>query len=97
VPEQEEPEQPEDLPEFVIVKDDDDDYYGYYEGGWVDTDTEEEPMDLLEDHPDATSDRMRMLQEETVPIQVPQVETILKMVMMTQLHPMVLTRTQMMF
>jgi hypothetical protein len=67
VPEQEEPEQPEDLPKFVVV---DDDYYGYYEGGWVENDTEEEPMEL------------------------PQEETILKMVMITQLHPMVVTRTQ---
>jgi hypothetical protein len=56
VPDQEEPEQPEILPEFVIVEDDDDDYYGYHEGGWVDTDTEEEPMELSEDHLDATSD-----------------------------------------
>jgi hypothetical protein len=55
VPDQEEPEQPEDLPEFVVV-DDDDDYYGYYGGGWVDTDTEEEPMELPEDHPDAVGD-----------------------------------------
>jgi hypothetical protein len=31
-----------------------------------------------------------------VPIQVPPEETMLKMVMMTQLHPMVVTRTQMM-
>jgi hypothetical protein len=46
----------EDLPEFVEVDDDDDDYYGYYEGGWVDTDTKEEPMELSEDHPDATGD-----------------------------------------
>jgi hypothetical protein len=52
VPDQEEPEQPEDLHEFVMV----DDYYGYYEGGWVDTDTEEETMELPKDHPDATSD-----------------------------------------
>jgi hypothetical protein len=37
-----------------------------------------------------------MLQEETVPIQVPQAETMLKMVMMTQLHLMVEMRTQMM-
>jgi hypothetical protein len=50
VPEQEEPEQPEDLPKFVVV---DDDYYGYYEGGWVENDTEEEPMELPEDHLDA--------------------------------------------
>ncbi|XP_025791860.1 uncharacterized protein LOC112873045 [Panicum hallii] len=55
VPDQEEQEQPEGLPEFVIVEDDDDDYYGYHEGGWMDTDTEEEPMELPEDHPDATS------------------------------------------
>jgi hypothetical protein len=53
---QEEPEQPEDFPEFVVVVDDDDDYYGYHEGGWVDTDTEEEAMELPEDHPDATGD-----------------------------------------
>jgi hypothetical protein len=33
VPDQEEPEQLEDLPEFVEVDDDEDDYYGYYEGG----------------------------------------------------------------
>jgi hypothetical protein len=43
--------------------------------------------------PHATA--MRMLQEETVPIQVPQEETMLKMVMMTQLHPIVVTRIQM--
>jgi hypothetical protein len=41
---------------FMIVEDDDDDYYGYHEGGWVDTDTKEEPMELPEDHPDTTSD-----------------------------------------
>jgi hypothetical protein len=56
VPDQEELEQPEDLPEFVVVDDDNDDYYGYYEGGWVDTDSEEEPMELPEDHPEATGD-----------------------------------------
>jgi hypothetical protein len=57
--EQEEPEQPEDLFEFVEVDDDgdDDDHYGYYGGGgWVDTDTKEEPMELPEDHPDAAYD-----------------------------------------
>jgi hypothetical protein len=54
VPDHEEPEQLE--PEFMIVEDDDDDYYGYHEGGWVDTDTEEEPMELLEIHPHVTSD-----------------------------------------
>jgi hypothetical protein len=43
------------LPEFVIIEDNNDDYYGYHEGGWVDTDTEEEPMELPEDYPDATS------------------------------------------
>jgi hypothetical protein len=47
VPDQEEPEQLE--PEFMIVEDDEDDYYGYHEGDWVDTDTEEEPMELPED------------------------------------------------
>jgi hypothetical protein len=53
VPEQEEPEQSEDLREFVEV---DDDYYGYYGGGWVDTDTEEEPMEMPEDNPDTAGD-----------------------------------------
>jgi hypothetical protein len=40
----------------VEIEDDDDDDYGYYEGGWVDIDTEEEPMELLEDHPGAAGD-----------------------------------------
>jgi hypothetical protein len=53
VPDQEEPEQLE--PEFVILKDDDDDYYDYHVEGWVDTDTEEEPMELPEDHPKVSS------------------------------------------
>jgi hypothetical protein len=52
VPDEEEPEQPEDLPKFVEIEDDDDDDYGYYKGGWVDTDPKEEPMELPEDHPD---------------------------------------------
>jgi hypothetical protein len=56
VPDQEEPEQSEDLREFVEIEDDDDNYYGYHEGGWVDSDTEEEPMELPEDHPDAIGD-----------------------------------------
>jgi hypothetical protein len=47
--------QPEDAPVFVEV-DDDDDYYGYYGGGWVDTDTKEEPMELPKDHPDTAGD-----------------------------------------
>jgi hypothetical protein len=80
----------------MILKDDDDDYYGYHERGWVDTDNEEEPMELPEDHPDASSGRMRMQQEETVLIQKPQAEMMMKMVMMTQPHPMVVMRTQMM-
>ena len=51
-PEQEEPEH---VPEFMVVDDDDDndDYYGYYGGGWMDTDTEQEPMELPKDHPAA--------------------------------------------
>jgi hypothetical protein len=51
-PEQEEPMQPEDTPVFVEV----DDYYSYYRGGWVDIDTEEELMELPDDHPDAARD-----------------------------------------
>jgi hypothetical protein len=62
----------------------------------VDTDTEEEPMELPEDHLTLQVTAMRTLQEETVPIQVPQEETMLKMVMMTQLHLMVVTWIQMM-
>jgi hypothetical protein len=53
VPDQEESEQPE--PKYVILEENDDDYYGYHEGGWVDTDTEEEPMELPEDHPEVSS------------------------------------------
>jgi hypothetical protein len=45
-PEQEEPVQLENAPTFVEVDNDDDDYSGYYRGDWVDTDTEEEPMEL---------------------------------------------------
>jgi hypothetical protein len=44
VPDQEEPEQLE--PEFMVVEDDEEDYYGYHEDGWVDTDDDEEPMEL---------------------------------------------------
>jgi hypothetical protein len=39
------------------VSNPEDDYY-YYDhsnGGWVDTDTEEEPMELPEDHPEVSS------------------------------------------
>jgi hypothetical protein len=56
VPKQEEPKHPEDLPKFVVADDNDEDYYGHYEGGWVDTDTEEEPMELPEDHLDTAGD-----------------------------------------
>jgi hypothetical protein len=52
-PNQEESEQPES--KYVILEDNNDDYYGYHEGGWVDTDTEEEPMELPEDHPEVSS------------------------------------------
>jgi hypothetical protein len=40
------------------VSDPEDDDYYYYDhsnGGWVDTDTEEEPMELPEDHPMVSS------------------------------------------
>jgi hypothetical protein len=40
----------------MVVDDDNEDYYGYYGGGWVDTDTEEEPIELPEDHPDTAGD-----------------------------------------
>jgi hypothetical protein len=33
VPDQEDPEQPDDLPEFVVVDDDDDNNYSYHKGG----------------------------------------------------------------
>jgi len=51
---QEEPkqEEPEHTPEFMVVDDDDVsvNFYGFYGGGWVDTDIEEEPMELPTDH-----------------------------------------------
>ncbi|RLM55332.1 hypothetical protein C2845_PM10G11430 [Panicum miliaceum] len=56
VPAQGEPVQPEDALVVVEINDDDDNYYSYYGGGWVDIDTKEEPMELLEDHPDAVED-----------------------------------------
>jgi hypothetical protein len=96
VPDQKEPKQPEDLPEFVVVDDDDDDYYGHYEGGWVDTDTEEEPMELREDHLDAASNNNEDATEGDGADPGAQEETMPKMVMMTQLHPIVVTRIQMM-
>jgi hypothetical protein len=37
-------------PKYVILEDDDDYYYDHPDGGWVDTNTEEEPMELPEDH-----------------------------------------------
>jgi hypothetical protein len=43
-------------PKYVILEDDDDYYYNHPDGGWVDTDTEEEPMELPEDHPGVSSD-----------------------------------------
>jgi hypothetical protein len=53
VSDQEESEQTE--PKYVILERDDDDYRGHPEGGWVDTDTKEEPMELPEDHPEVSS------------------------------------------
>ncbi|RLN03576.1 hypothetical protein C2845_PM13G04600 [Panicum miliaceum] len=44
------------------IEDDSDEdliYEGYYRGGWVETDTEEEPMELPDDHPDAGGDDVR--------------------------------------
>jgi hypothetical protein len=53
VSDQEESEQTE--PKYVILEDNDDDNHGRPEGGWVDPDTEEEPMELPVDHPEVTS------------------------------------------
>jgi hypothetical protein len=39
----------------VILEDNNDDYYAHHDGGWVDTDTEEEPMELPEDPPEVSS------------------------------------------
>jgi hypothetical protein len=55
LPNQEEPEPLE--PESLIVEDDEDDYYSYHEGGLVDTNTKEEPIELPEDHPEVSSCR----------------------------------------
>jgi hypothetical protein len=83
VPDQEESEQPE--PKYVIHEDNDDDYYGYHEGGWVDTDTEEEPMELPEDHPVVSNGSNEDPAGGEMPIQVPQGETRMRMVTMTQM------------
>jgi hypothetical protein len=50
---QEESEQPES--KYMILEDNNDDYYAHPEGVWVDTDTEEEPMELPKDHPEVSS------------------------------------------
>jgi hypothetical protein len=42
-------------PKYVILEDDNDYYYNHPDGGWVDTDIEEEPMELPEDHPEVSS------------------------------------------
>jgi hypothetical protein len=47
-------ESEETVPKYVILEDDDDDNHGRPEGGSVDTDTEEEPMELPEDHTEVT-------------------------------------------
>jgi hypothetical protein len=39
----------------VSDPEDNHDYYDDSKGGWVDTDTEEEPMELPEDHPEVSS------------------------------------------
>jgi hypothetical protein len=39
----------------VILEDNNDDYYAHPKGGWVDTDTEEEPMELPEEHSEVSS------------------------------------------
>ncbi|RLN28420.1 hypothetical protein C2845_PM05G17890 [Panicum miliaceum] len=51
-------EEVQPLPEIIEIEDDSEDddplhYEGYYGGGWVETDTKEEPMELPADHPDA--------------------------------------------
>jgi hypothetical protein len=53
VSDQEESEQTE--PKYVILEDDDDDHHGHPEGGWVDTDIKEEPMELPKDLPEVSS------------------------------------------
>jgi hypothetical protein len=42
-------------PKYVILEDDNDYYYNHPDGGWVDTDIEEEPMELPEDHSEVSS------------------------------------------
>ncbi|KAG2657485.1 hypothetical protein PVAP13_1KG160931 [Panicum virgatum] len=53
-----EPEESNHVPEFVMVDDNDAsvNFDGHHEGEWVDTETEEEPMELPEDHPAAAED-----------------------------------------
>jgi hypothetical protein len=69
----------------------DDHHYDHSNGGWVDTDTEEEPMELPDDHPEVSIQRsqvaaMRALQEEMVVIQVPQMETRIRVMLRTPMH-----------
>ena len=53
-----EQEESEHVPEFVTADDNDANvnFYDHHGGGWVDTDTEEKPMELPKDHPAAIED-----------------------------------------
>jgi hypothetical protein len=53
----------------------------------VDTNTEEEHMELPKDHPGVSSGSNEDPAGGTVPIQVPQVERRMTMVTTTQVHP----------
>jgi hypothetical protein len=48
-------EESEQLESKYVILEDNDDNYAHHEGGWVDTDTEEEPMELPGDHPEVSS------------------------------------------
>jgi hypothetical protein len=75
------------------VSDQEDDYYyNHPNGGWVDTDPEESCQRTILRSQVAA---MRDLQEETVLIQVLQMEMRMKMVTTTQVHQMVVTMTMM--
>jgi hypothetical protein len=69
VSDQEESEQTE--PKYVILKDDNDNHHGHPEGGWVDTNTAEEPMELPKDPPKVSSGSNENPAGGMMPIQVP--------------------------
>jgi hypothetical protein len=83
-------------PKYVILEDDDYYYYNHPDGGWVDIDTEEEPMELPEDHPEVSSGSNEDPAGGDGADPGAVGEMRMTMVTMTQVHPMVVTMTKIM-